>query len=116
MSNTKINTIGAVCALAAAALFTTTAQAAQNYSNTVFGAAAPASSADTHIDISKGKRAVNVVDGETVEFTKDGKSFTWHFDTLANSPELNLSAIAPRGFDSGSVKVYVDVNPLYSGS
>lgn len=116
MSNTKINTIGAACALAVAALFTTSAQAAQNYSNSIFGSAASESSAQKHIDISQGKRAVNVVDGQTVEFTKNGQSFTWHFDTLANAPELSLSAIAPAGFDSGSVKVYVSTNPINNGA
>lgn len=80
-----------------------------------FGMATNAASADRHVVIKADTKWVNIDDGDTVEFNLDGKSFTWHFDTLRGESAFDLSKIAPEGVDAGKVTVYVAANPLYRG-
>lgn len=54
-------------------------------------------------------RAVAVRAGETVTFTRNGSQFTHRFDGQGTAAfEIPLSRIAPEGFDSGKVRVYVN--------
>ncbi|MFS2004051.1 CzcE family metal-binding protein [Duganella sp. CT11-25] len=80
-----------------------------------FGMATSAANADRHVVIKPDAKWVNVDNGDTVEFNVDGKSFTWHFDTLRGESAFELSKIAPEGVDAGKVIVYVGANPLYRG-
>jgi endonuclease YncB( thermonuclease family) len=105
-------------AIIAAAIATTAGGAyAANTGNSTkeFGMATPAGSADRHVVIKPGAKWVNVDDGDTVEFNVEGKSFTWHFDTLHGESAFELSKIAPEGIDVSKVIVYVGANPLYRG-
>ncbi len=79
----------------------------------VYGEAVPAATPDRSVTLTAHTRAVNVTDGQTVQFNANGKMFTWHFDTLADAPNFDLSAIAPKDVDVSGVRVYVDPNPLY---
>jgi hypothetical protein len=80
-----------------------------------FGMASNAASADRHVVVKADTKWVNIDDGDTVQFDVDGKSFTWHFDTLRGESAFELSKIAPEGVDAGKVIVYVAANPLYRG-
>lgn len=80
-----------------------------------FGMATSAANADHHIVIQPDTTAVDVDDGDTVEFFVGGKNFTWHFDTLGGEGAFDLSKIAPEGVDVSKVTVYVASNPLYRG-
>jgi len=80
-----------------------------------FGMATNAGSADRHVVIKADTKWVNIDDGDTVQFDVEGKSFTWHFDTLRGESAFDLSKIAPEGVDVGKVTVYVAANPLYRG-
>ena len=80
-----------------------------------FGMATPAANADHHLTIKADTKWVNVNNGDTVTFNLDGKSFTWHFDTLHSEEAFDLSKIAPEGINVGMVTVYVASNPLYRG-
>ena len=91
------------------------AYAATNTNTKEFGMATAAANADRHLVIKGDTKWVNVDDGDTVEFNVDGKSFTWHFDTLRGESAFELSKIAPEGIDVGKVTVYVAANPLYRG-
>ena len=80
-----------------------------------YGSAASAGFADREIMIKPGTKWVNVNNGETVAFTVNGKTFTWHFDTLRAEDQFELQQIAPEDVDVGVVTVYVASNPLYRG-
>lgn len=78
-----------------------------------YGAAVPAASGDRIITLTPTTKWVNVTDGETVTFVKDGLRFTWQFNTLSGVASVPLSTIAPPSLMVGTVAVYVDSNPLY---
>ncbi|MRX11797.1 CzcE family metal-binding protein [Pseudoduganella sp. FT25W] len=80
-----------------------------------YGSAAAGAYADRQITIDAGTKWVNVNNGETVAFNVNGKSFTWHFETLHNEERFDLARIAPAGVEVGMVTVYVASNPLYRG-
>ena len=90
------------------------AQAAPG-TTTNYGSVANSSFADRVITITPGTRWVNVNNGDTVAFTVNGKTFTWHFETLHAEDQFALEKIAPEGVDVGMVTVYVASNPLYRG-
>ena len=99
-----------------AAAIVATAGGAQAAANTNEIGMAPAHpNADRHVVIKADTKWVNIDDGDTVEFNVDGKSFTWHFDTLRGESAFELSKIAPQDVDVGKVVVYVAANPLYRG-
>jgi hypothetical protein len=115
MNNIKrLASVFAFAALSSAVL-ATGAQAAGGPTGTTadFGAPVAGGAVDRQIVIAPGATSVNVVDGETVRFIKDGQSFNWHFSTFSGEPTLALAKIAPAGFNAGGVKVYVDADPLY---
>ncbi|USX24712.1 CzcE family metal-binding protein [Oxalobacteraceae bacterium OTU3CINTB1] len=80
-----------------------------------YGSAAGNGFADRAITITPGIKWVNVNNGDTVAFTVNGKTFTWHFETLHAEDQFGLEKIAPEGVDVGMVTVYVGSNPLYRG-
>lgn len=79
----------------------------------IYGEAVQASTPDRSVTLTAHTKTVNVTDGQTVQFNANGKTFEWHFDTLASAPNFDLSAIAPKDVDVAGVRVYVDANPLY---
>ncbi|HWW71557.1 MAG TPA: CzcE family metal-binding protein [Duganella sp.] len=80
-----------------------------------YGMAAGNAYADRQITITANTTWVNVNNGETVTFNVNGKTFTWHFDTLRTEDRFDLAKIAPAGIDVGIITVYVASNPLYRG-
>lgn len=84
--------------------------------NSDYGVAVASSAAQRHIVVKPGARSVQVVNGETVTFTVDGKSFSWHVDTFPNFSQFALAKIAPADVPAGAVTVYVTPNPTYFGN
>lgn len=80
-----------------------------------YGAAVSGGSADRTINLDAATKWVNVTEGETVRFTRAGKSFSWHFSTL-NNASFDLSAIAPKDVDVRNVRVYVSADPAIGGA
>ncbi|SHM42148.1 Heavy-metal resistance protein CzcE [Duganella sacchari] len=80
-----------------------------------FGMRTAAANADQRITINPSTKWVNVNNGDTVTFDINGKSVTWHFDTLHSEEAFDLSKIAPDAIPAGVVTVYVGSNPLYRG-
>lgn len=74
------------------------------------GSAAPEAAAGRTIELRPGTKYVNVVRTETVKLVREGKSFTWNFDTLG-TPNFNLAEVAPRDFPASGVRVYVAPSP-----
>lgn len=58
-------------------------------------------------------KAVNVNDGETVEFIIGDKSFSWHFQTFRNENNFELAKIAPPELGVNGVRVYISPDPVY---
>ncbi len=76
------------------------------------GASAWQAPAARLVKLDAGARAVVVRAGETVNFARGDRQFTYRFDAQGTAPfEIPLSRIAPEGFDSGSVRVYVNPDP-----
>ena len=71
----------------------------------VYGAAATASQTDRSVDVSAAS-ILNIDCGETVTFRSGDKSFSWKFDVVGHRV-VDLQAIAPAGFSSKPLKVYV---------
>lgn len=80
-----------------------------------YGVQVPAAAAMRTIVIDADTTGVNVTNGETVQFSVDGQSFTWHFDTYRDATSFDLAAIVPASVKAGMVRVYVAANPLYRG-
>jgi plastocyanin len=102
-------------AIAAALIAATGAAQAATSQPAAYGMAANSSAADRQITINANTKSVNVDNGDTVAFNVNGKTFTYHFDTLRPEDRFDLARIAPTGIDVGTVKVYVASNPLYRG-
>jgi len=96
------------------ASLTSMAQAANINLNT-HGDPANSASAERTIKLAPTTRWVNVTDGETVRFTKDGHTFAWRFSTI-NSAMFDLSTIAPADVDVKGVRVYVAANSAFGGA
>lgn len=95
------------CALLGGSALATT-YPAQDYGEPVAPMAAT-----QHINLHAGQRWVNVDNGDTVLFTIDGKSFAWHFQTLTDETNLDLSTIAPPDVNVQGIRVYVASEPIY---
>jgi hypothetical protein len=63
--------------------------------------------AERTIAITGDTKWVNVNHYEVVRFTSNGREFTWYFDGVAQPRPFNLAEIAPAGFVTRSVTVYV---------
>ncbi len=63
------------------------------------------------VDLSNGKKYLNVTRLETIQIKKDGNDVTWTFDTLG-TPSFSLAKVIPW---ASGVTVYVEESPLYRG-
>lgn len=72
-----------------------------------YGTTAPEQSASRKIVIEPGTKWVNVTNGEAVTFIVGDSSFTYQFQTYANTSRVEMNAIAPAGLDVSGIKVYV---------
>ncbi len=78
-----------------------------------YGTLVPATAAARTIVIHSDTKWVNVENGETVQFSVGGQSFTWNVSTFPGATSFDLSKIAPAGIKLNNVRVYVASNPLY---
>eukprot|EP01136_Pigoraptor_vietnamica_P036218 Opistho-1_new@102503 len=95
-------------ALSATAANAATAPSTLTQGPSIYGAAAPASSASRVVDVAT-IRALNIDCGETVTFRHGDKSFSWKFDVIGHRV-VDLQTIAPVGFVSQPLKIYVARN------
>lgn len=79
-----------------------------------FGSPAGDAVAQRTVKLLPETKFINVVQGEIIKFTYNGKSFTWNFDTL-NTNAFDLFAIAPKDMNITKVRVHLSPNPTYSG-
>lgn len=77
-----------------------------------FGNLASETTAQRTIALSPNTKYINVVQGEVIKFTSEGKSFTWNFDTL-NTFKFNLADVAPKEMNIKNIQVYLKENPTY---
>lgn len=80
-----------------------------------YGAPVAGAAGERTVTIKPATRWVNVINGETVTFIIDGKSFSWHVDTYPTLNEFDLAKIVPAGVVATSVRVFVSPNPHYFG-
>jgi len=71
----------------------------------VYGALASASQAEKVVDVGSAD-TVTIDCGATVTFRSGDESFSWKFDVVGHRA-VDLLAIAPAGFTSKPLKVYV---------
>lgn len=69
-----------------------------------YGIPAPAGDYRT-IDLSQGQ-PIHIVCGETVNFTSQGRSFTWNVSSIQHS-QVPLARFAPAGFDTQGRTVFI---------
>ncbi len=62
------------------------------------------------IDLGTAK-VLNVEYGETVTFRSDGRQFSWTFNGFDHQA-VNIAKIAPAGFATKPLIIYVERNPL----
>jgi hypothetical protein len=79
----------------------------------LFSVSLSAHAAEKVITITPQTKYVNVNNGDKVTFMRDGKSFTWNVRTLRETDDLRLSSVAPAGFDTTGIEVFVDRDPTY---
>lgn len=116
MSNFKSTVITlALAGLTATASMSVAQAAGPSGTAADYGMQAPASAAARTIVINSDTKWVNVDNGETVQFSIGGQSFTWNFSTFPGETSFDLSRIVPAGVKIGNVRVYIATNPLYRG-
>ena len=111
----KLNRTAVVLSLILAASAATAGAADVAGTPAQYGRHALTANAKREIVIDANTKWVNVTNGETVRFTKDGKSFTWRFEVLGNETSFHLSQIAPADFNVDGLRVFVAANPTYRG-
>ena len=74
----------------------------------IYGATTAASQTAKVVDVSK-VSTLNIDCGETVTFRHGDKSFSWKFDVIGHRV-VDLQTIAPVGFVSQPLKIYVARN------
>lgn len=107
MRSTRLIQVAFVLGMASAS-----AMAADTFANgqSFYGQPAQQASAARVVDIATA-RHLNVAYGETLTFRSEGKEFSWTFNGL-DRRSVQVAKIAPAGFTSRSVNVYVAQNPL----
>lgn len=116
MSNLKSKLITlTLVGLTSTALMSTAQAAGPSGTAADYGSQAPATAAARTIVINSDTKWVNVENGETVQFSVGGQSFTWNVSTFPGATSFDLSKIAPAGVKLSNVRVYVASNPLYRG-
>lgn len=111
-----LNLNRAALLLLSAAIATGASAAGPTGERADFGVAVAGSAAERTIEIKPNTKHVNVVDGETVKFSVDGKEFSWHFRTWPNTNQFALEKIAPEDTQANGVTVHVARNPVYFGN
>lgn len=107
--NRSFTTVALAFGLALSATVATAAMdSTMTNGKSVYGAVAPASQAAKVVDVNKAS-TLNIDCGETVNFRNGDKSFSWKFDVVGHRV-VDLQAIAPAGFSSKPLKVYVARN------
>jgi hypothetical protein len=106
--------IAASLALAAGIAFAGPALAGNSASS--YGVAVTSTATATQtVDVSNLKRPyINVRCGDVVVFRNGDRSFTWKFDVKGHRT-FDLARVAPQGFITSPVKVYVAGNELEMG-
>lgn len=116
MSNFKSTVITlALVGLTSTALMSAAQAAGPTGTAADYGMQAPATAAARTIVINGDTKWINVENGETVQFSIGGQSFTWNFSTFPGETSFDLTRIVPAGVKIGNVRVYVAANPLYRG-
>lgn len=87
-------------------LAATISAGAATISSSLLGESAQPSVANRTVDIDGDTRSVRVTHGDVVKFLANGRQFTWAFDGLPQT--LDLNEIAPADALSRTVRVYVD--------
>lgn len=111
MSKPKFSTAAIAMALALVAASATAGDrratsAPSSYGVAVVGPTVPAQT----VDVSKLQRShVNVRCGDVVVFRNGDRSFAWKFDVIGHRA-IDLAKIAPQGFSTKPLKVYVASN------
>lgn len=99
---------------AAFAVMSVSAQAAiPDGSQSDYGADAPAAAATRVVKVAPSTKWIDVTNGETVRFETQGSSFSWQFDAFPNQTTVDLTRIAPAGFQTGGARLVIAPNPLY---
>jgi len=111
--NSVKNKIAAILTVVALSPLAAFAHDGVSQANPALGNAAQAAAATQTVAIKSGTKSVNVNQGDVVTFEVAGQAFTWQFDTLRSSTSFDLAEIAPHGFDTQGVRVYVASNPIY---
>ncbi|WP_296948979.1 CzcE family metal-binding protein [uncultured Massilia sp.] len=103
----------ALANVAGAANVANVASPASRTDASAYGQAVPPDSASRIVSLTPQTRFVNVTNGETVTFEKDGQRFTWHVDTYSNVSAFALAAIAPHALHADQVEIYVASDEYY---
>lgn len=65
------------------------------------------------IALTPATRSIDVTSGDTVRFVMGEHAFAWQFQVSPNVATFALNQIAPPGWLSHTIPVYVAPNPLY---
>lgn len=108
-----MNILQKIILLSVAALSPVAAMAHHNgeYVKNPSGFAVAIGAASRSVSIDPSTRYINVSQGDVVQFSVDGKTFAWQFDTLRDSP-IDLAKIAPADVHVHGVTVFVAPNPV----
>jgi hypothetical protein len=116
-STMNIKTLTGVALIALAALTSTAAFAAGPHTlmngNSLLGVPAVAERSTKVLDVAT-TQSTNVVCGDVVTFRNGAKTFTWKFDVISHRT-VDLQKIAPAGFTSKPLLVYVERNEYERG-
>lgn len=112
-SNNKIAAVLAVLTMGALSPVGAFAHDGHNHATAALGNAAQAAYATHTVAVDANVKSVNVDQNDVVTFDVAGKSFTWQFGTFRAGTSFDLADIAPEGFNTHGVRVYVAADPLY---
>ncbi|WP_232245677.1 MULTISPECIES: CzcE family metal-binding protein [Delftia] len=101
------NTMKSLFTLGIAAITLVASQAQANTfpnGKSYYGSPAPAGNYRT-VDLSQ-KGPINIVCGETVNFTSQGQTFAWRLSSIQHN-RVAVSNFAPAGFDTQGRAVYI---------
>lgn len=92
-------------ALSATAMAAPAADKTLRNGRSVYGVPSTAQAADRVVDVASAK-ALNIDCYETVTFRSGQQEFTWKFEVVGHGA-VALKDIAPAGFDTKGLKVYI---------
>lgn len=79
-----------------------------------YGRSVPVANFYRVVDLAQAKN-VAIECGETVTFVNQGQKFSWKFDSIHHT-RVPVAAVAPAGFDTAGIAVYINRNEYESGS